>query len=120
VRTNREQFGAYNIRVLEGSAPAALVSETERPRTVFIGGSGEDLPAMLDFIFPRLHPGGRLLANFVTLEHLMIMLQRLQEERWPLEITQIQVARSDRLAGLTGLKPQRGVFLVSADKPVQQ
>jgi precorrin-6Y C5,15-methyltransferase (decarboxylating) len=117
LRKNREQFGAYNIRVIEGSAPAALAAETERPRTVFIGGSREQLPAVLDFVFPRLRPGGRLLANFVTLEHLMLMLQRLQEWAWPFEVTQIQVARSDRLAGLTGLKPHRGVFLARADKP---
>jgi precorrin-6Y C5,15-methyltransferase (decarboxylating) len=120
VRQNREEFGAYNIRVVEGSAPAALAAKTESPQIVFIGGSGEELPAMLDFIFPKLQDGGRLLANFVTLEHLLMLLQRLREERWPFEVTQVQVARSDRLAGLTGLRPQRAVFLVSADKPEQR
>jgi precorrin-6Y C5,15-methyltransferase (decarboxylating) len=113
-RMNRERFGAYNIRVVEGSAPAVLVAEAEQPCVVFIGGSGADLAALLSFAGERLRPQGRLLANFVTLEHLSLMLQWLRERRWPFAITEIAVARSDCLAGLTGLKPQRQVFLVSS------
>lgn len=116
VRKNREQFGAYNMRVVEGTAPAALATEIERPRTVFIGGSGAQLPAVLDVVAERLLPGGRLLANFVTLEHLALMLQWLRERDWPFDVTEIHVARRDCLAGLTGLKSDRGVFLVRGDK----
>ena len=117
IQQNREQFGAYNMRITQGNAPAALAAEVERPRTVFIGGSGPHLTAVLDFVAERLCPGGRLLANFVTLEHLTLMLQRLREYHWPSDVTEIRVARSDDLAGLTGLRPHRGVFLVRADKP---
>lgn len=117
LRQNRERFGAYNIRVLEGEAPEVLARETERPRAVFVGGSGGRLADILDSVKIGLLDGGRLVASVVTIEHLMEMLQRLQQWQWPHEITEIQVARSDRLAGLTGLKPQRGVFAVQADKP---
>jgi precorrin-6Y C5,15-methyltransferase (decarboxylating) len=117
-KMNRERFGAYNMRVLEGIAPAVLVAEAERPWTVFIGGSGGELAALLAFIGERLHPGGRLLANLVTLEHVSLILQWLRECRWPFEITELGVARSDCLAGLTGLKPHRHVFLVRADKTI--
>jgi len=117
LKKNRELFGAYNMRVIEGTAPAALAAEEEQPRTVFIGGSGEHLPAVLDCVAERLRYGGRLLANFVTLEHLTLMLQRLREWHWPFDVTEIHVARSDSLAGLTSLKPHRGVFLVRTDKP---
>ena len=115
-KLNRERFGAYNMRVLEGGAPAVLVAEAEQPGIVFIGGSGGDLAALLDFVGERLRPGGRLLANFVTLEHVSLILQWLRECGWPFEVTEIAVARSDCLAGLTGLKPQRHVFLVRAEK----
>jgi precorrin-6Y C5,15-methyltransferase (decarboxylating) len=117
LRRNRERFGAYNIRVIEGEAPEALAGEPERPLTLFIGGSGERLAGVLDLAAGRLAAGGRLVANFVTLEHLALALQRLREWHWPFEVTEVSVARSDDLAGLTGLKPQRGVFIVSADKP---
>jgi precorrin-6Y C5,15-methyltransferase (decarboxylating) len=117
LRQNREWFETYNVRVIEGPAPDALTDETERPRLVFLGGSGGRLPAILDLVHERLRPGGRLVANFVTLEHLTEMLARVKTWAWPFEVTEISVSRSAGLAGLTGLKPQRSVFLVQADKP---
>src|SRR5262249_14359774 len=114
---NRERFDAYNIRIAEGTEPAALEDEKERPQLIFLGGSGEELPAILSFAFARLLPGGRILANFVTLENLMVFSQKLKEFHWPFDVTEIQIARSDRLAGLIALKPHRGVFMVCASKP---
>jgi precorrin-6Y C5,15-methyltransferase (decarboxylating) len=117
LRQNRYRFGAYNIRVVEGAAPDALRDESERPRLVFIGGSGGRLGDILDFVAERLCDGGRMVASFVTLEHLALALERLRRWQWPYHVTELHVARSDTLAGLTGLKPQRGVFLLSSDKP---
>jgi precorrin-6Y C5,15-methyltransferase (decarboxylating) len=116
-RANRLRFGAYNMTVVEGTAPEALRARAENPRQVFVGGSGDRLPAILDLVAERLLPGGRLVANFVTLEHLALALERLRGWGWPFAVTEVHVARSDNLAGLTGLRPQRGVFLVSADRP---
>ena len=117
LRQNRERFDAYNIRVVEGTAPSVLDGEKENPQVIFIGGSGDQLSAILDFTFSRLRPGGRILANFVTLENLMTFTHKLKEAQWKFEVTEIHIARSDNLAGLTGLKPHRGVFLVCANKP---
>ncbi len=117
LRQNRGRFGAYNIRIVMGEAPEALAGEAEPPRYVFVGGSGGRLDAVLDLVARRLADEGRLVAAFVTLEHLGLALQRLRDWGWPFEVTEIGVSRSDELAGLTGLKPQRGVFLVRADKP---
>ena len=117
LRQNRLRFGAYNIRVLAGSAPEALLREHQPPCRVFLGGSGGKLAEILDVAAERIAPSGRLVAAFVTLEHLAFALEKLREWQWPSEVTEINVSRSSPLAGLTGLKPQRGVFLVSADKP---
>jgi precorrin-6Y C5,15-methyltransferase (decarboxylating) len=117
LRENRDRFGAYNVRVVEGCAPEALHAETERPRLVFLGGSGGHLTEILDLVAGRLHDGGRLVAAFVTLEHLAAALQRVRGWGWPTEVTEVHVARGDTLAGLTGLRPHRGVFLVRADRP---
>jgi precorrin-6Y C5,15-methyltransferase (decarboxylating) len=117
LRENRDRFGAYNIRVVEGSAPEAMRAETESPRLVFLGGSGGRLPDILDQVGARLREGGRLVAAFVTLEHLGAALERMRSWGWSTAVTEVHVARGDTLAGLTGLKPQRGVFLVRADRP---
>jgi precorrin-6Y C5,15-methyltransferase (decarboxylating) len=117
IRQNRERFDAYNVRIIEGSAPQALAYEQDSPRLIFLGGSGTQLPAILDDVEERLRAGGRLLANFVTLENLMTAFLRFSGKGWHVEITQVNVARSDALGGHTGLKPQRGVFILKADKP---
>jgi precorrin-6Y C5,15-methyltransferase (decarboxylating) len=117
LRQNRDRFRAYNIRIVEGMAPEALAGEPEEPRYVFLGGSGGRLEAILDLVARRLRTEGRLVASFVTLEHLGLALERLRSWSWPFEVVEIGVSRSDSLAGLTGLKPQRNVFLVRADKP---
>jgi precorrin-6Y C5,15-methyltransferase (decarboxylating) len=116
-RENRLRFGAYNMTVLEGTAPEVLQVRSERPRQIFVGGSGGQLSAILDLAAERLLPGGRLVANAVTLEHLALLLERLPWLGWPFEVTEVHVARSDNLAGLTGLRPHRGVFLVCAERP---
>jgi precorrin-6Y C5,15-methyltransferase (decarboxylating) len=115
---NRARFGAYNVRVVQGEAPEALQAESERPRTVFVGGSGGRLGHILDLVASRLCDGGVVVAAFVTLEHLALALQRVQGWGLSSGVTEVQVARSDVLGGLTGLKPQRAVFLVQATKPV--
>ncbi|MFN4261034.1 MAG: precorrin-6y C5,15-methyltransferase (decarboxylating) subunit CbiE [Gemmataceae bacterium] len=117
LRQNRERFDTYNIRIIGGAAPEALAKEKDRPRLVFVGGSSSQLPAILDFVQERLLPGGRLVANFVTLENLMTMLQRVQSWKWSYDVTEVHIARGDSLAGLTSLKPQRGIFIIAADKP---
>ena len=118
LRTNRARFDAYNIRVLEGTAPAALESEKDSPRLVFLGGSGSHLPAILTEAEKRLRLGGRLLANFVTLEHFVNTFGRFASKGWSTDVTEIHVARRDSLGGQTGLKPMRGVFMVCAEKPM--
>jgi len=117
LRENRDRFNAFNVRLLQGSAPAVLFGEAERPHVVFIGGSGGNLSPILDLVQRQLVEGGRLVASFVTLEHLSLMIDRLKLWQWPFEVTEVHVSRSDSLAGLTGMKPMRGVFIVSADKP---
>lgn len=117
LQQNRQRFDAYNVRLVQRTAPEALLDELERPRGVFLGGSGDRLADILDLVHKRLHPGGALVANFVTLEHLMLTWQRLREWGWTCDVTELHVARSDALAGLTSLKPFRGVFIVSARKP---
>ncbi|MCS6852155.1 MAG: precorrin-6y C5,15-methyltransferase (decarboxylating) subunit CbiE [Gemmataceae bacterium] len=117
IQQNRERFDAYNVRVVEGTAPAALAEEKHLPRYIFIGGSGDHLSGILDLAQKKLLAQGQLLATFVTLEHLTEAVQRLRGWHWPFSVTELHVARSDALGRCTGLKPQRGVFIVDAEKP---
>lgn len=116
LRTNRLRFEAYNVRVVAGEAPDCLRGEAP-PAGVFLGGSGGHLVPILDAVTEQLRPGGRLVANFVGLENLAFVWERLRSLGWAPELTQVQVSEGRPLAGLTTLVPQRPVWVVRADKP---
>jgi precorrin-6Y C5,15-methyltransferase (decarboxylating) len=116
LHTNRLRFGAYNMRVVFGTAPACLEGEAD-PAGVFLGGSGGALEAILDRILRCLVPRGILVANFVGLENLGQCLKRLREAGWPFQVTEASISRSQNLAGLTTLVPDRPVWVVRAGRP---
>jgi precorrin-6Y C5,15-methyltransferase (decarboxylating) len=116
LRSNRLRFGAYNMRVVEATAPACLEGEAD-PAGIFLGGSGGQLDPILDCITRRLLPRGILVANFVGLENLSHCLNRFRRGGWPHEVTQVLVSPGQSLAGLTVLTPQRPVWIVQASRP---
>lgn len=63
---NAAALGVPRLRVVTGPAPAAL-AELPVPDAVFIGG-GLTAPGLLEACWTALRPGGRLVANTVTLE----------------------------------------------------
>ena len=117
IERNRERFATYNVRILPAEAPAGLLSESAAPHSIFVGGSGGQLAAVLDLCRGRLEPGGRLVANFVTLENLAACLSAVAEWDWRSEVVELSIARSERLGTLTGLRPGRSVWIVCATKP---
>lgn len=66
LRANAEALGTPRLRAILGEAPACLTPLPD-PDAVFIGG-GLRNPEMLETCWARLRPGGRLVANAVTLE----------------------------------------------------
>ena len=63
---NKEKFGVQdNLTIICAQAPQAL-DELPDPDVIFVGGSGGELPAILDKCWHRLALGGRLVASAVT------------------------------------------------------
>jgi precorrin-6B C5,15-methyltransferase / cobalt-precorrin-6B C5,C15-methyltransferase len=73
IRRNAAAFGVPSLDVIEGEAPAALAA-LARPDAVFIGGGADD--DVLDAAIAALRPGGRLVANAVTLATEAVLLAR--------------------------------------------
>lgn len=116
LEANRRRFEAWNVRIVEGSAPEALRDEAA-PAGVFLGGSGRALGPILDLVIDQLLPGGVLVANFVGLENLAETLVRLRGTGWAVEVTQVQISQGQGLAGLTTFVPLRPVWVVSVRRP---
>ncbi|UYN95620.1 MAG: precorrin-6y C5,15-methyltransferase (decarboxylating) subunit CbiE [Enhydrobacter sp.] len=63
---NAASLGAPDLRIVQGRAPAALNS-LPAPDAVFVGGGLGD-PGVFEAVWAPLKPGGRLVANAVSLQ----------------------------------------------------
>lgn len=112
---NRDRFGVVsNLHIVPGRAPAALMNLPD-PHAVFIGGSSGGLRDMLDAVWARLRPGGRLVASAVT-EDSRVELHTFVGDR-AAEWTELSIARSERLAGQRVMRPYLPVLLMKLEKP---
>ena len=112
LRENISRFGVLNVEVVAGSAPAAL-EDLPRPDAVFIGGSGGQMPGILDVVCRRLRPGGRIVLSVVTLENLNEAVSGLKARGFAAEMTLVNVARSKSIADLTRFEALTPVFVVT-------
>jgi precorrin-6Y C5,15-methyltransferase (decarboxylating) len=63
---NAQALGVPTLEVIAGSAPEAL-ADLPQPDAVFVGGA-VSLPGVLETCLAALAPGGRLVANAVTIQ----------------------------------------------------
>lgn len=111
---NVGNYGLENISVIGKAAPEALYDLPD-PDSVFVGGSGGELKAILEVAAARLRPQGRIVANFATLERTNETYQWFRSQGFRAEITLVNAARSrelpDKSVRLEALNP---VFVVTA------
>ena len=116
LQRNVEQFNCHNVQVVVGEAPLAL-SELPDPDSVFIGGSGGNLSAILNEVVQRLKPQGRLVVNLAVLERTNEVYHSLREKGWAVEMVMVNAARSKEMPDDTvrfeSLNP---VFVVTAKR----
>ncbi|MGH1427187.1 MAG: precorrin-6y C5,15-methyltransferase (decarboxylating) subunit CbiE [Arenicella sp.] len=63
---NQKRFGVVkNLHLIHGHAPECL-TDLPVPNKVFIGGSGGDMNALLEIVWPRLPTGGLLVVSAVV------------------------------------------------------
>ncbi len=101
VSRNASAFGVPGLLIIEGSAPDALAG-LEAPDAIFIGGGGST-DGVLDACIAALKPGGRLVANAVTLETESDLIARHAELGGAL--TRIAVSRADPVGSKIGWRP---------------
>jgi len=98
---NAAAFGVPDLHVIEGTAPKALHG-LEAPDAIFVGG-GASAPGLLDACVAALKPGGRLIANAVTLETEAELLARHAELGG--DLIRVAVSRAGHVGGKTGWRP---------------
>jgi precorrin-6B C5,15-methyltransferase / cobalt-precorrin-6B C5,C15-methyltransferase len=98
---NAASFGVPGLRVVMGFAPSALEG-LPRPDAIFVGGGGSD-SGVLEAAIAALAPGGRLVANAVTLEMEALLLAH--QARLGGSLIRIDIARASPVGGMQGWRP---------------
>ncbi|MGV3552900.1 precorrin-6y C5,15-methyltransferase (decarboxylating) subunit CbiE [Rhizobium sp.] len=101
IARNAASFGVPGLTVVTGSAPA-LLAGLPQPDAIFIGGGGSEAGVM-DAAIAALKPGGRLVANGVTLEMEAVLLQH--QARLGGSLIRIDIARASPVGGMQGWRP---------------
>lgn len=113
IRRNALSLGVPRLAVVEGRAPEALAG-LPAPDAVFLGG-GAAGPGVLDAALAALKPGGRLVANAVTLETEAVLLARRAALGG--EMLRLAVSRAEAVAGMTGWRAAMPVTQWVWEKP---
>lgn len=104
---NAAALGVPGLRVVTGRAPDALAGLPE-PDAVLVGG-GLTRPGVLDACRAALRPGGRLVANAVTVQTEAVLAAAHAEHGG--ELVRVQVARAAPLGGFHGWRPAMPVTI---------
>ncbi|WP_027592585.1 bifunctional cobalt-precorrin-7 (C(5))-methyltransferase/cobalt-precorrin-6B (C(15))-methyltransferase [Pseudomonas sp. LAIL14HWK12:I7] len=114
IEHNRDALGVPGLQLVRGKAPEAL-AELEQPDAVFIGG-GVTREGVLDLCWQRLRPGGRLVANAVTLQSELALAHF--RERHGGELTRIHVAHAQPLGTFDTWRQALPITLLDVVKPL--
>ncbi len=110
---NRDHLGAPALQLVAGQAPEALAG-LATPDAIFIGG-GLTAPGVLDACWTALRPGGRLLANAVTLQTEAALVAF--RERHGGDLTRLQVAQAQPLGAFDTWRAALPITLLHSRKP---
>lgn len=114
IEHNREALGVPGLQLIRGSAPQALEG-LQAPDAIFIGG-GVTRDGVLDTCWQHLRPGGRLVANAVTLQSEMTLMA--WRERHGGELTRLHVAQAQPLGDFDTWRQALPITLLDVTKPL--
>ncbi|WP_030128262.1 bifunctional cobalt-precorrin-7 (C(5))-methyltransferase/cobalt-precorrin-6B (C(15))-methyltransferase [Pseudomonas sp. QTF5] len=114
IEHNRDALGVPGLQLIRGKAPQALAG-LERPDAIFIGG-GVTREGVLDICWAQLKPGGRLIANTVTLQSEVTLMA--WRERHGGELTRIHVAQAQPLGEFDTWRQALPITLLDVTKPL--
>lgn len=113
IARNAAALGVPDLAIVQGEAPLAL-ADLPRPDAVFIGGGVGD-PALWEAAWRALRPGGRLVANGVTLEG------EAQLAAWHArmggELLRLAVSQAAPIGPYRGWRPLMTVTQLASVKP---
>lgn len=113
-RRNMRKFRT-DFSLVHGKAPDGLDSFPD-PDAVFIGGTSDELEAILDVCSSRLTRGGRVVINAVTIEKLTDTVTYLKERGFSVNITLAQISNSKPILHLTRFEAYNPIYIITGQR----
>ena len=116
LENNVARYGGGRVTIIIGAAPDVL-GELPDPDSVFIGGGGAAMPAIVGEVVDRLRPGGRIVANFAAMERANATYKALKKTSLDPQMTMVAASRGRELPdGTLRLEAMNPVFVVWGQK----
>lgn len=121
IQANCDRFGVANVIPVLGKAPEAF-NNLPDPDCVFVAGAGREVTRLAVESFARLRPGGRLVVNLISIDHIAQAREALTEASTKaghepnIKVWMANIARgADQLERLS-FEPLKPNFLMAAVK----
>lgn len=113
IRENKVRFNAANIEIVKGEAPDVL-DGLPLPDRVFIGGSGEKLKEIMDYVIKTKVK--LIVVNAATIETMTDAVGYFEEHGFNVAISEISVSRAKTIAGKRHMSALNPVFIITGEK----
>lgn len=113
IRANRQKFSAWNLTVVQGTAPDALAG-LSAPDAVFVGGTRGGMQAIVDTALAR-NPAVRLCMTAIALESVTAAMQALQAHGIEPKVIQLAVSASKAAGRVHMLTAQNPIFVITGN-----
>jgi len=114
IEHNRDALGVPGLQLVRGRAPGALAG-LPAPDAIFVGG-GVTRENVLADCWAALKPGGRLVANAVTLQSELALAQ--WREQYGGELTRLHIAQASPLGEFDTWRQALPITLLDTVKPL--
>ena len=114
IKENLTQHKVVDTQLLEGDAEELFEQCEEIPQRIFVGGGGEKVIAKLPKLYEKLDENGVMLINAITLKHLSLMINILNDNNIKYEIFSLSLTTYKGKLDL--VEPERQLFQIKVQK----
>jgi precorrin-6Y C5,15-methyltransferase (decarboxylating) len=114
IKQNLKNHYVIDTKLLSGEAQDFFQTLKETPQRIFVGGGGVEVIKQLPKLYEILDEKGILLINAITLKHLNLMLNVLNEAKIEYEVYSISLTTYKGKLDL--VEPERQLFQIKVNK----
>jgi len=114
IKQNLINHKVLNCTLFEGEAQDIFKTIEQNPHKIFIGGGGEKVINKLPYLYERLQDNGIQLLNAITLKHLNLMINILNQFNINYEVDTLSITTFKGKLDL--IEPQRQLFSIMINK----